>query len=114
MRIATYREFWPYYLGEHAKPKTRALHIAGTAVVTALLITAAVTADIWLVLAAAVAGYGPAWVAHFMIEKNQPATFRYPIWSLISDFRMAGTWLAGGLSRELEKAGIEPAQGTRK
>jgi hypothetical protein len=105
--IKTYREFWPYYLGEHSKPKTRALHLAGTALTTALLAAGAVTANIWFLPAAAVAGYGPAWFAHFMVEKNRPATFRYPMWSLISDFRMAATWLAGGLDRELKRAQID-------
>jgi hypothetical protein len=104
--IRSYREFWPYYLNEHRKPRTRALHLAGTAVTVALLFLAIVTANIWLVPIAIAAGYGPAWFAHFVVEKNQPATFRYPLWSLISDFRMAGTWLAGGLHRELERAGI--------
>jgi hypothetical protein len=104
--IQSYREFWPYYLNEHSKPETRALHLAGTGVATALLAAGLVTANIWLFPAAVLAGYGPAWFAHFAVEKNHPATFRYPLWSLISDFRMAGTWLAGGLQRELERAGV--------
>jgi hypothetical protein len=104
--IRSYREFWPYYLNEHRQPKTRALHLAGTAVTTALLVAGIVTANIWFLPAALLAGYGPAWFAHFVVEKNRPATFRYPLWSLISDFRMAATWLAGGLERELERAGI--------
>lgn len=104
--IRSYREFWPYYLNEHRQPKTRALHLAGTGVTTVLLAAGIVTQDIRFLPAAVVAGYGPAWFAHFAIEKNRPATFRYPLWSLISDFRMAATWLAGGLERELERAGI--------
>jgi hypothetical protein len=104
--IRSYREFWPYYLSEHRKPRTRALHLAGTAVTTALLLFAIATANIWPVPLAIAAGYGLAWFAHFVVEKNQPATFRYPLWSLISDFRMAATWLSGGLHRELERAGI--------
>jgi hypothetical protein len=104
--IRSYREFWRYYLNEHSKPETRALHVAGTGATTALLATALITANAWFLPAAVVAGYGPAWFAHFLIEKNQPATFRYPLWSLISDFRMAATWLAGGLARELERAGV--------
>lgn len=104
--IRTYREFWPYYLNEHKEPETRALHLAGTCVATVLLATGIVTADIWFFLAAVLAGYGPAWFAHFVVEKNRPATFRYPLWSLISDFRMAATWLTGGLHRELKRAGI--------
>jgi hypothetical protein len=104
--IRSYREFWPYYLNEHKQPKTRALHLAGTGVTIALLAAGIVTANIWFLPAAVLAGYGPAWFAHFVVEKNRPATFRYPLWSLISDFRMAATWLAGGLHRELKRAGI--------
>lgn len=104
--IKSYREFWPYYLNEHKDPRTRALHLAGTGVTTVLLVAFVVTANIWLLPAAVLAGYGPAWLAHFAIEKNQPATFRYPVWSLISDFRMAATWLLGGLDRELKRAQI--------
>ena len=81
--------------------------MAGTALAVVFLVAAILAWHVWLLLAALVAGYGPAWLTHFMIEKNRPATFRYPIWSLISDFRMTATWLSGGLSRELEKAGIK-------
>jgi hypothetical protein len=109
-RITTYREFWPFYLGEHAKPETRAFHFAGTALSTFFLILAAVTLNAWFLLGALVAGYGLAWLAHFFVEKNQPATFKYPLWSLASDYRMTWTWLTGGLGRELEKAGIGRAK----
>jgi|SRR5687767_9341321 len=104
--IRSYREFWPYYLNEHRRPETRALHLAGTGAATALLAAGVVAANPLLLIAAVLAGYGPAWFAHYAVENNTPATFRYPLWSLISDFRMAGTWLAGGLHRELERAGI--------
>jgi hypothetical protein len=105
--IRTYREFWPYYLSEHSRPATRAFHFAGTSGGTALLLLSLAAQNPWLVLVAVLAGYGPAWFAHFAVEKNRPATFRYPLWSLISDFRMTGIWLAGGLGRELERAGID-------
>lgn len=105
-QIRSYQEFWPYYLREHRQPGTRALHLAGTVVASALLIGGIALGTIGLILAAVVAGYAPAWLAHFVIEKNRPATFRYPLWSLMSDFRMALIWLCGGLHRELERAGI--------
>jgi hypothetical protein len=105
--IRSYRDFWPYYLSEHSKPKTRALHLVGTGLATVLLAAGVVTANVWLLPAAVVGGYGPAWFAHFVIEKNRPATFRYPVWSLISDFRMTAMWLTGGLQRELERAQIQ-------
>jgi len=105
--IRSYREFWPYYLNEHKRRETRALHLAGTGVATALLVAGIVGANPWLLVSAVLAGYGPAWFAHVAVEKNKPTTFRYPVWSLISDFRMAGTWLAGGLHRELQRAGID-------
>ena len=105
--IKSYREFWPYYLNEHKNPRTRALHLAGTGVTTILLIVFVVSANIWFLPLAVLAGYCPAWFAHFAVEKNRPATFRYPLWSLISDFRMAATWLAGGLQREVDRAQID-------
>ena len=104
--IRRYSEFWPYYLREHAKPETRGLHYVGTGLATAALI-AALAARKWQLLPLALlAGYGPAWIAHFVVEKNRPATFRYPLWSLASDYRMAFAWITGGLGAELMKAGI--------
>ena len=102
----TYDEFWPYYLRQHAKLRTRQWHIVGTGAAVALLLGSLVAASPSLFVASLVAGYGPAWLAHFLVEKNRPTTWRYPVWSLASDFRMAGLWLSGGLARELEKAGI--------
>ena len=101
--IKTYREFWPFYLEEHSKPLTRGIHFAGTALVFVALAAAIWTRNWWLLLLVPVAGYGFAWAAHFLVEKNRPATFTYPVWSLISDFRMFFVWLFGGLAGELEK-----------
>jgi len=110
-RISSYREFWPFYLRQHAAPATRYWHIAGTAVASMLVVLAAVTLRYELVLTALIAGYGPAWMAHALVEKNRPATFRYPLWSLISDYRIAGSWIAGSLGGELRKAKAENRAG---
>ena len=106
IRAASFEEFWPFYLREHSKPQTRALHYIGTSLVV-LLAGYALAAQAWWWLAALpVVGYFFAWIAHFGVEKNRPATFTYPLWSLLADFRMWWLWLTGRLGPELRKAGV--------
>ncbi len=99
----SYREFWPYYVREHARARTRALHFAGTAGVIALAVAAAVVGSGWLLLALPVVGYGFAWVAHAFVERNKPATFTHPLWSLIGDFHMFALMLTGRMEREVDR-----------
>lgn len=100
-------EFWPFYLREHSKASTRALHYVGTSLVVLIAIAAVLSGRWGWLIALPLAGYFFAWVAHFGVEKNRPATFTYPLWSLAADFKMWGLWLTGRLGRELDKAGVQ-------
>jgi len=99
----TYSDFWPFYLSEHAKPATRAFHYVGTVVSAAALVSAFVTQNWWLLIGYPLFGYAPAWFSHFFIEHNKPATFKAPVWSLVSDYRMFGLFLSGRLGHEFMK-----------
>ncbi len=101
--------FWPFYLQEHAKPATRNLHYIGTSLVVLIALYSLFTTNWMLLLAMPLAGYFFAWIAHWRVEKNRPATFTYPLWSLFADFKMWGLWLTGRLKPELRKAGVEDA-----
>ncbi len=102
-RIDTFAEFWPHYVHAHRNPVNRALHYAGTTAMLGTVAAAALTLNPAWLLAAPVVGYGPAWVGHFVFERNRPATFEHPLWSLRGDFRMC--WLAarGRMRDELER-----------
>ena len=102
-KFRSYSEFWPLYLREHGKSETRALHYVGSIASTVVLIWAIATHNWWWLLAVPVLGYAPAWIGHFFVEKNKPATFEAPLWSLVSDYRMTGLFLTGRLADELNK-----------
>lgn len=85
---ASVAEFYPFYLSQHESRTNRRLHFIGTTLVIALFVAAIVDANYWLLLAVPVAGYAFAWVGHFVFEKNKPATFKYPFYSLACDFVM--------------------------
>jgi hypothetical protein len=102
-RLKTFEEFWPFYVSQHSRPSTRALHFAGTTMVLGSLAAGAALAPA-LALAAPVLGYGPAWIGHFFFERNRPATFTYPLWSLRGDLRMYWLMVTGRMGREVERA----------
>ena len=99
-RFASFREFYPFYLSEHRNAACRRLHFAGSAIVLALLVLAFVMRAWWLLALVPVAGYGFAWVGHFGFEKNRPATFSHPAWSLAGDWVMFWQLLTGKIRFE--------------
>ncbi|MEX2299096.1 MAG: DUF962 domain-containing protein [Dongiaceae bacterium] len=101
-----YRAFWQRYLLLHRKEGSRRLHYLGSAFAPLLLLWALIHGPIWLLLFVPLAGYLPAWAGHFLIEGNRPATFGHPLWSIWSDYRMLGLWLAFRLDREYARHGI--------
>ena len=93
----SFAEFYPFYLGEHQDRVCRRLHFAGSALVVILLIVFFLTLDWRVIILLPVAGYGFAWAGHFFFEKNQPATFKYPFYSLAGDWVMFKDMLTGKL-----------------
>ena len=98
-RYTSYSAFFDFYLSEHERPLTRALHYCGSVcgIVAAILTVA--TGNLLWIPAGLVSGYGLAWTGHVFAEHNQPATFKYPLWSFIGDYHMFGLWLLGRLNQ---------------
>jgi hypothetical protein len=102
--MKSFAEFWPFYVREHSRAGTRALHAAGTMTSTALFVGLAATRRWrWLPVALAT-GYAAAWVGHFFVEHNRPATFKHPLWSFAADYKMVALMLAGRMDEEVELA----------
>jgi hypothetical protein len=102
-RFQTFDEFWPYYVKEHSSALTRWFHFVGTGMALGCMSAFVLTRKARFVPIAFVAGYGPAWFSHFFIEKNRPATFTYPLWSLQADFKMFEMMLTGRMDAEVER-----------
>ncbi len=106
-RIQTYKEFYSFYLNEHSNKTCRLLHVIGTGVIFLLLFLSFFFSNPYYLIFIPIAGYGFAWFGHFVFEKNKPATFKYPLWSLKSDFKMFFDIILGKIrldtSKDLER-----------
>ncbi len=98
-QFKSFAEFWPYYLGEHSKPATRMLHCVGSLLAIAIVFAFVMIGKWWLFPLALIPGYAFAWIAHFFLENNRPATFTYPLWSFMGDWKMLALMLTGRLKR---------------
>ena len=99
----SFEEFWPFYVREHSKKATRILHFVGTTAAGACVLGGLLTKRRWLLAVAPVVGYGPAWIGHFFVEGNKPATFDHPLWSLRADGVMWWKTLTRTMDAEVER-----------
>ena len=83
-----FKDFYPYYISEHNNKYTKLMHFLGTSLSIYFLIKFFLTFNFFFILYALLSGYGFAWIGHFFIEKNKPATFKYPYYSPIGDYIM--------------------------
>ncbi|SDX44985.1 DUF962 domain-containing protein [Marinobacter mobilis] len=91
----SFAEFYPYYLEEHSDLTCRRLHYLGSFLVLVVAGYALITGRLALLWLLPVIGYGFAWLGHFKFEKNRPATFKYPLYSLMGDWVMLKDMLIG-------------------
>ena len=88
-RYKSFEDFYPYYISEHDHKYTKLMHFIGTSISIYFLIKFILSFNFLFILYALLSGYGFAWVGHFFIEKNKPATFKYPFYSLIGDYKLS-------------------------
>ncbi len=100
---SNFASFWPEYVRAHSQLGTRAIHLAGTLFGWALFIAAIALRQWWWVAAALIASYALAWISHFFVEHNRPATFEHPLWSWRADQKMVALMLAGKMSDEVRR-----------
>jgi hypothetical protein len=103
----SFEEFYPFYLFQHSNNVNRLLHYIGTTLVIILALYFLITLNFKFLLSMPIAGYGFAWIGHFFFEKNKPATFKYPFFSLAGDFVMYYDFLTNQTSKKLKIFGID-------
>lgn len=96
-KYRTFKEFYPFYLQQHRDRRCRGLHFIGTTLVLAIVLWTVWSREPRWLLLAPLAGYGFAWVGHFFFEMNRPATFTYPVYSLLGDWVMWKDMISGKL-----------------
>jgi hypothetical protein len=99
----SFADFWPFYVREHSQLGTRILHYIGTAGIFPIIAAAVVLQRPLVLLLVPVFAYGFAWIGHFFVEHNKPAAIRYPLWSLLADFKMFGLMLVGRMGEEVAR-----------
>ena len=99
----SFQDFWPFYVGAHRRPICRILHYCGSFGALALIAVAVATQNWWWLIGAPIVGYGFAWVGHFRYERNLPATFDYPLYSVLADFKMLALGVTGRMGAEVER-----------
>ncbi len=104
VQFDSFRQFWPFYVREHLRAGTRMMHVVGSTVVLVSVALAILTGHRLWFAAGPVGGYGCAWIGHFWIEKNRPATFKYPVYSFLADWVMYGKILTGTMGAEIAAA----------
>jgi len=100
----TLKQFYPYYLTEHANPVCRAMHYTGTTMLLFVVGAAVYFGQAKILFLLPIVGYGFAWLGHFVFEKNKPATFQYPLYSLASDFIMYFHFWTGQIDKKMAEA----------
>lgn len=104
MQFNSVIEFYPYYLTQHRDLKCRRFHFIGTGLVIGIFIAMLVTQKWWMVFLMPVVGYGFAWAGHFLFEKNKPAAFSNPLYSLACDFIMFWHIITGQIGGKIKEA----------
>jgi hypothetical protein len=104
---ATYTEFWDFYVQEHSQPLTRVLHFIGTSLGIILLVWFIARGTWYYFPVCFVTGYAFAWASHFIIEKNKPASWTYPFWSFISDYKMMWYMMTGRMGKEVRRVNLQ-------
>lgn len=100
---ARFSDFWPFYVLAHRQLATRVFHTIGTLGGWSILVAAIVLRRPWWILAALIVPYAFAWISHFFIEHNRPATFGHPLWSWLADQKMVAMVLSGKMGSEVRR-----------
>ena len=111
--FGSYDDFFLHYLTQHSDSRNRLLHACGTLLGIVIVISAVYLRHPWLALLFIPVGYSFAWIGHLLVERNKPATWGYPWWSFVSDFRMLALMLTGRLDRWMERAEAQSRAATQ-